>query len=201
MCEVSKKKVIGITGSMGSGKSQVSKIVKKQYPTLDCDKVNAKLLYINHPGYNELKKRNLIVLDCDGNIDKMALSLSMFENPEIKKEVEDILHPLIFEEMHQWIDKQTSPLVFIEMPLLFETQSESIFDSIWCVVVRDDIALNRLEKYRHISNEEAKRRLKHQMSPQTKMQKSTHVIYNNGSLIDLEKEVKQKIKEEENSWN
>lgn len=201
MCEVSKKKVIGITGSMGSGKSQVSKIVKKQYPTLDCDKVNAKLLYINHPGYNELKKRNLIVLDCDGNIDKMALSLSMFENPEIKKEVEDILHPLIFEEMHRWINKQTSPLVFIEMPLLFETQSESIFDSIWCVVVRDDIALNRLEKYRHISNEEAKRRLKHQMSPQTKMQKSTHVIYNNGSLIDLEKEVKQKIKEEENSWN
>lgn len=200
MSKMSKKKIIGITGSMGSGKSQVSKILQKYYPVLDCDQVNAELLLPGKEGFKELKKRNLISLDETGNINKLALSKSMFENPKIKQEVESILHPLIFKKMHEWINEQVSELVFIEMPLLFEINAKNQFDKVWCIVVDDKIALDRLEKYRHISNEEAKRRLAHQMSVKEKISQSDVVIYNNHDLKTLEDKVQNQV-EKEKSWS
>ena len=52
MSKLSKKKVIGITGSMGSGKSEISRYLKNKYPVLDCDQVNADLLKKGNLGYN-----------------------------------------------------------------------------------------------------------------------------------------------------
>lgn len=199
MSKMSKKKVIGITGSMGSGKSAVSSIVKEIYPVIDCDKINADLLLPDHDGFNELKKNGLIELDRNGFIDKGKLSLSMFNDENVKIQVENILHPLIFKKMKEWIDLQESELVFVEMPLLFEVDATKYFDSIWCIVVSENIALERLEKYRNISKEEAKRRLAHQMNLQVKMDKSDSVIYNDGSLHELKEKVLEAIKKEK-SW-
>lgn len=88
----------------------------------------------------------------------------MFQDKMIKKEVENILHPLIFQEMNAWIENQKDGLVFIEMPLLFEIGAQDHFDSIWCVVTKRNIALERLTKYRHIDTQEAMKRITKQMS-------------------------------------
>ena len=154
MFKLPKKKIIGITGTMGSGKSQVGKILSEKYSVLDCDKVNAELLLPNRKGFEELKERKLIKIDEDGYLDKKQLSFDMFQDKMIKKEVENILHPLIFQEMNAWIENQKDGLVFIEMPLLFEIGAQDHFDSIWCVVTKRNIALERLTKYRHIDTQE-----------------------------------------------
>ena len=70
MHTLSEKKMIAITGSMGSGKSEVSKYVSQLYPVIDCDKINAHLLEKGEKGYHKLIQLDWVVLDKNGQIDK-----------------------------------------------------------------------------------------------------------------------------------
>ncbi len=194
---MSKKKVIGITGSMGSGKSKVASFLAKHYPVLDCDQVNAQLLEKGEKGYSYLTQLPWIVLDEKEQIDKKKMAQEIFNNEKKKKIVENILHPLILDEMKIWISKQASGFVFIEVPLLFESQMEAYFDSIWCVVVSKEIAFERLFKYRNFTLEQAKERIDQQMSVEEKKKRSSFVIENNGSLKDLEEEIHKTLRKEE----
>ncbi len=196
MSELSKKKVIGITGSMGSGKSQVASYLSKQYPVLDCDQVNAKLLRKGELGYFHLTQFPWIELDAKGEIDKKKMAQTIFHEDAKKEKVENILHPLILTEMKRWISKQESKLIFVEVPLLFESHMEEYFDSIWCIVVSNEIALERLYTYRNFTYEQAKDRISKQMSVKEKMQRSTIIIENNDSLKDLENEIQKALKKE-----
>ena len=63
MSKLSEKKVIGITGSMGSGKSEIARYLRNKYPVLDCDQVNADLLKKGNLGYQKLKEMNIVELD------------------------------------------------------------------------------------------------------------------------------------------
>ncbi|MGI6067943.1 dephospho-CoA kinase [Absicoccus porci] len=197
MSILSKKKIIGLTGSMGAGKSQVSKYVAKRYPVLDCDQVNAHLLEKGQKGYQVLVKKALVPLDEKGNIDKVQMAQQMFQVADRKQRIEDLLHPLILNEMQTWAQAQTVSLVFMEVPLLFESHVESMFDSIWCVVTNQDIALDRLQKYRHFTASQAQARLAYQMDPEVKIRKSDVVIYNNAGLDGLYAQVQKALEREE----
>lgn len=189
MPELSKKKVIGLTGSMGSGKSMAASIIREYYPVLDCDKVNRDLLKKNQAGYLALLAGGFDFLDDKGEIDKPKMASVIFHDETLRKKVESILHPLIFKEMKNWISKQDAPLIFVEMPLLFEIGAQSYFDEIWCVVSDREISLQRLEEGRNISSDEALARWNAQLSPGLKMASSTYVIYNNGTIDQLRKQL------------
>ena len=196
MSKMSKKKVIGITGSMGSGKSEISRYLRNKYPVLDCDQVNADLLKKGNLGYEKLKKMNIVELDSNGQIIKESLASYMFSNIEHRKQVEAILHPLIFDEMHKWIHEQESLIVFVEMPILFEISAQEHFDSIWCVVADLDVALSRLQTYRNFTREQALARLVSQMNPEEKMAKSNIVLRNNSTVEQLHMQIEDALKEE-----
>lgn len=196
MSELSKTKVIGITGSMGSGKSKASSFIRKLYPVLDCDQVNANLLNKGNLGYQELVQLDWIPLDSSQEIDKKEMASKMFQDANKKKTIESILHPLILNEMKEWISKQRSELAFVEVPLLFESHMENLFDSIWCVVVSDQIALERLSKYRNYTESQAKERLATQMPVGEKVKRSNLVLKNDGSLENLENQIQDAIGKE-----
>ena len=196
MSKMSKKKVIGITGSMGSGKSEISRYLRNKYPVLDCDQVNADLLKKGNLGYQKLNDLHIVELDLNGQIIKESLASYMFSNEKHRKQVEAILHPLIFEQMHKWICEQESSIVFVEMPILFEISAQDHFDSIWCVVADLDVALSRLQTYRNFTREQALARLVSQMNPEEKMAKSDIVLQNNGTVEQLHKQIDEALKEE-----
>ena len=196
MSKLSKKKVIGITGSMGSGKSEIYRYLRKKYPVLDCDQVNADLLKKGNLGYQKLNDLRIVELDSNGQIIKESLASYMFSKAEHRKQVEAILHPLIFEQMHKWIYEQESSIVFVEMPILFEISAQDHFDSIWCVVADLDVALSRLQTYRNFTREQALARLVSQMNPEEKMAKSDIVLQNNGTVEQLHKQIEEALKEE-----
>ena len=196
MSKLSKKKVIGITGSMGSGKSEISRYLRKKHPVLDCDQVNSDLLKKGNLGYEKLKEMNIVELDLNGQIIKESLASYMFSNEKHRKQVEAILHPLIFKQMHKWICEQESSIVFVEMPILFEISAQDHFDSIWCVVADLDVALSRLQTYRNFTREQALARLVSQMNPEEKMAKSDIVLQNNGTVEQLHKQIDEALKEE-----
>ena len=120
----------------------------------------------------------------------------MFSNVEHRKQVEAILHPLIFDEMHKWIHEQESLIVFVEMPILFEISAQEHFDSIWCVVADLDVALSRLQTYRNFTREQALARLVSQMNPEEKMAKSDIVLRNNSTVEQLHMQIEDALKEE-----
>lgn len=201
MSKLSEKKVIGITGSMGSGKSEIARYLRNKYPVLDCDQVNADLLKKGNLGYQKLKEMNIVELDSQGQIIKESLASYMFSSEQNRKCVEAILHPLIFEKMHEWIQNQDKSIVFVEMPLLFEISAQKHFDSIWCVDADLDVALSRLCTYRNFTREQALARLTSQMNPEKKMAQSNIILRNNSTVEQLHMQIEDALKEENSHEN
>lgn len=188
MLNPSKPFVLGITGSMGSGKSTVTQNLATRIPTIDCDTINAKLLEPGQEGYCALQKAGLLFVQEDGQINRQAMANAMFENPDARQQMEAILHPLILQKMDEWIQKQEG-LCAVEVPLLFELGLEDHFDAIWTVICSQPIALERLEQSRHISKQEALRRLALQYPPEKKAEKSDAILFNDTDLSALEAQI------------
>lgn len=185
-------KTIGLTGTMGSGKSTVLSLLKERIPVIDCDSINRDLLLPGHAGYVALQKAGLLLTREDGTADTAAMSARMFsqDGAEYRKETETILQNLILEQMKAWMQDQNG-LCAVEVPLLFELHLENLFDEVWSVTASEETALQRLENGRGISRKEALARLAHQSSPHEKIRKSTRVLVNDGTLEDLKQETLQ----------
>ena len=180
-------KKIGLT----AGKSSVIKILKEaSIPVLDCDQINAELLQKGNKGYQALiKQYGQQICDEETNIDKVKMSHMMFHHPQIKKEIEAILHPLIKQSIQNKLETLESDIAVVEVPLLFEVHWEDAFDEIWVVSCEESLLLERLEKYRNVSKEEAKRRLAHQIPQAEKCAKADVVLMNNQDLQALKRQV------------
>lgn len=177
---------------MGSGKSTVLAAAQKMIPVTDCDAINARLLEPGNRGYEALKQKGLLKTLPDGQADKQALA-QIFKDPDLKREVEGILHPLILEEMKAWMESQNG-LCMVEVPLLFEMSLEGWFDQTWMVYADEDVALQRLQEQRHIPEDEARRRLALQMSVEDKKKRADVCLANNKSREELEQQVTSRLK-------
>ena len=187
VCQKEETMKVAITGTIGSGKTEVSNYLRKlNYDVFDCDEENRRLL--DESAYELLGKD---FGDCfDGNIlNKSKLSKIVFSNSEERKKLEKILHPRILQRLKK---RKDNPL-FAEVPLLFEVGWDKYFDINLLIVCDEDIAIQRL-KYRGISKKEAIRRIKNQMPVDEKIKKASIIIYNNGSLEDLYKKIDSFLK-------
>lgn len=176
---------IGITGTIGSGKTTVSQYLRARgFYVFDCDEYNAKLLTRK----SVIKKIGLKFPEVIKNdsIDKKLLANIIFNDSKLKKELEDILHPLIIKQMNKEANKHD--IFFGEVPLLFESNLDNEFDHIILVVCDEYIAIERL-KQRGFSKKEAKERIKNQMDVQTKIKRADEILYNNCDLAKLYKNV------------
>ena len=166
-----------ITGNIASGKSQVEKIISEKYPVYDADKIVHKIL-------ENLKDFYGYDVFTDGKIDRKKLGELVFSNPDLKKKLEEIIHPQVKQEILK-IFEQDLPVVFISIPLLFETGFDRLFDKIIFVSADSKLRLERLMKRNNFTKEEALRRIQSQGAEEEKIQKSDFVIYNNLTLTDL----------------
>lgn len=158
---------VAITGNIASGKSEVEKIlISKGYPVFDTDNMAHEIL---------------------GNIDRKKLGEEVFRNPQKKKELEEYIHPKI-KEMLKEIFAGDYEIVFISVPLLFETDFYKLFDKIIFVACDDDLRLKRLMKRNNFTQEEALIRMKAQLPQDEKIKKSDYIIFNNSTKEDLEKQ-------------
>ena len=159
---------IAITGNIASGKSEVEKIlISKGYPVFDTDKMAHEIL---------------------GNVDRKKLGDEVFRNPQKKKELEEYIHPKI-KQMVKEIFEQNYDIVFISVPLLFETDFYKLFDRIIFVACDDDIRLERLMKRNNFTEDEALIRMKAQLPQEEKILKSDYVVYNNSTKDELNKQL------------
>ena len=177
---------IAITGTIGSGKTTVSDYIRsKGYYVFDADKVNSKLLEKGNLGYVEVKKEFKEAFDND-ELNKSKLASIVFRDIDLKKKLENIMHPLILKEMLEESKKHS--IFFAEIPLLFESNWDLYFDYSFLVVCDKQKAVDRLI-LRGLSKEESSLRINSQYDEEVKKKRATEIIYNNSNLNDLYIEV------------
>lgn len=181
---------IAITGSMGSGKSEVVSILKElKFPVLSADEIVHSLYEREDIKQKLVKIFSSQVLTCFNEVDKAYLSFRIFNNSREKLELEELIHPLVYKRLKE--EAQKHELCFSEVPLLFETNSEHQFDQNLVVISDLEVAKKRLIEQRNLSAEEVEKRWANQMPIDQKIELADDVIENNGSRLELKEKVIQ----------
>ena len=184
---------VAIVGNIASGKSQVEKILLNLgYKVADTDKINHDILNNDINAINEIKNAFSNDDITDGEkISREKLGKIIFSNKEKKEKLESILHKRIYNEVEEFFNNnQNEKLVFVSIPLLFETKQEKTFDKIIFISADKEIRLKRLIERNNYSEEYALTRINSQMDEEEKIKKSDYVIKNDSSIEELEKDIK-----------
>jgi len=183
---LSKPFVIGITGTIGSGKSAVGDILEDiGVPVIDSDKVVHDLFATNKTLKDRLVNEfgPTIVSESGLGIDRKALGRIVFSDPKAREQLEDIVHPLTIEACLRELAKYSSEkIVAILVPLLFEAAPHLGYDAIWAVTTSEETLLSRLIARDNMTVDQAKQRLAAQFSQERKAQGAHNVIDNSGTL-------------------
>jgi dephospho-CoA kinase len=186
---------IGITGSMGSGKTTVSDSLRRMgYAVLDADSVVRTVLRPGGEAETEvLKEFGPSVRAPDGTLDRRALGRVVFSEPAKLEKLEWIIHPRVRAEVARLRAECASrgePAAFYDVPLLFEKKMEDQFDHIITVSSTPALRLQRLQARTGLTVAEIEERWSRQLPAQYKESHADAVIKNNGDLAALEIEVR-----------
>src|SRR5690606_25320381 len=173
--------IIGLTGSIASGKSTVSKMLeKKGYPIIDADKVARQVV---EPGSETLKKIEVLfgaeVIKQDGTMDREKVGALIFSNPAMRKQLNDIIHPAIRGEMLRQRSAYLAEgyqTIIMDIPLLFESKLQHFVDKILVVSVTEENQLARLMLRNGLSEQDAKSRISSQLPTTGKEEGADAVI-------------------------
>lgn len=186
--------IIGLTGSIASGKSTVSKMLKNAgYPIIDADLV-ARLVV--EPGSETLAQISQAfgpeVIQADGKMDRAKVGGIIFNDPASRKVLNDIIHPAIRREMlrqRQEFLAQGFKTIIMDIPLLFESRLQHLVDKILVVSVTEENQFDRLVERNGFTEKEARARISSQLPMSVKEEGADAVIYNNGTLDKTEEQL------------
>ncbi len=183
---LSNNKLIGITGGIGSGKSMASCFLASfmRLPLIDIDKQCARLLEKGNAGWLEIRNEfGNAFFNHDNQLERKKLRTAIFSDPELRLQINNILHPLAFNKMVEDIKQCPGKVVLVDVPLLFEAGWEDYFDH-RVVVYADDVqCCQRIVRRDGIDPDEARRTILSQIPLVDKVLRADHVINNSGCRI------------------
>ncbi len=196
-------KVLGITGGIGSGKSKVMEMLEKDYGavTLLADDIGHTAMDKGTDTYKRMVEEfGPGILNKDGNIDKGILSGILMSSEEMLAIQNSIVHPYVTECINRVVrecrDKGVG-LVAVESAILYEAGCDSICDEVWYVTADTDIRVQRLVSMRGYTAERAHAFIRKQKPDEFFMERCNRVIYNNGDIENLSKQLRKCIED----WN
>lgn len=196
-------KVIGITGGVGAGKSQVLDYLRKN---TDCRIIIADQVAhaLEEPG--EICYEQIIdllgkeVTSADGRIDKGKMAARIFDDKEILVKVNEIVHPAVKKYITEAIDEARKEgrlqYLFIEAALLIEDGYEQIVDEMWYVHTDAEVRRERLKTGRGYSDERIDRIMMGQLSEEVFYRHCPVVIENSGTLENVYSQIEKKLGED-----
>jgi dephospho-CoA kinase len=186
--------VIGLTGGIGSGKSTVSHILARLGARMvDADIIGHQIYEPGGPAYDDvISTFGREVVGPDGRIDRKQLASIVFAKADFLEKLNDIMHPKIRDTiaviLQEWRSEGTE-IAVVEAAILFEAKWTTLVDEVWATLSDESVVLDRLFKAKGMTPEQSRARLRSQMPPEEKAQRSDVVIRNNGSPEELEKQV------------
>ncbi|MFP4661437.1 MAG: dephospho-CoA kinase [Halanaerobiales bacterium] len=184
--------IIGLTGGIASGKSTVSSILDELGAALiDSDKLAHDVLKDKSVCKKIVESFGKQVLNEDGEINRSSLGEIVFNDPEKRKDLENITHPVIISRIHKKIEEyeKENRNIVLDAPLLFEANLDRIVDQTWVVYVDKKTQIKRLMSRNGMDYEKAKARVESQMPLKKKKKMADVVIDNMGSISQLKEDV------------
>jgi len=184
--DAKKKRWIGITGSIGAGKSTVSRVFAESgYPVFSADEIAREVVAPGAPALAEITQAfGPAALMPNGTLDRAWMRAAIAQDPGMRTKLEAITHPRIRARSRELADAafaKGAGLVFYEAPLLFEAKSETALDAVICVAASEANRIARTVKRDGSSPTQAKALLDAQMPQEEKIRRSQMVIWNDGS--------------------
>ena len=184
--------LIGLTGGIGCGKSEVSRLLEKRGAVIvDADLIVREL---QQPGAEIFRRMVEMfgdkVLAADGSLDRAAVANEVFKDTEILGKLNLLIHPVVRRVMNERVEKyrDTDKVVVLDIPLLVENPREGL-DGILVVDLDPQIAIERIVDQRKMSIDDAKARVSRQSSREQRLAIANHVIDNSGDRDALAKKV------------
>ena len=198
-------RVIGLTGGIASGKSLVSRTLKRLGMTvIDADDISHEILESDTSIKQEVVRIfGKEVCNEEGGIDRERLGrIVFFQKPELRKDLEAILHPRIREEMWKRARESRTDNVVLDIPLLIETGGHERVDLVLVVYATRKLQIQRLMARDGVSRQEAISRIDTQLPLEGKVSVAHYIINNAGSVEETEEQATrfyQAIREHETS--
>ena len=193
--------LLGLTGGIACGKSTVTKLLENLgCLVIDADQINRELSALGGPIWRGVKERfGEGVFASDGRIDGKKLGKIIFEDPEKRKALEAIAHPLIIHEENRRIEsiQKEFPrrVIVLEASLLIEAGQHHRVDKLIVVTADREKRLARLAANKGMDPDEAQLRMNAQLSCEEKAKFADYVIKNNGTKEELALQVEKLARE------
>ena len=183
--------IVGLTGGIGSGKSAAGKYFELNGMTvIDSDQLAKEALDIGSQGYDEaIKYFTTSILNDAGFIDRSKLRAVIFNDVEKKLTLESIVHPIVRELMSNQILASESSYSIVMVPLIFESQSMSLYDRIVVLDCDESLQLERATLRDNCSSELIKKIIQSQCSRAERLSIANDILPNNDTLDSLQSKV------------
>lgn len=192
-------KVLGITGGVGSGKSEVLNYLREAYGAVVCQMdETAKRLQEKGTGcFRKIAEAfGPEIIGADGELDRKKLGARVFSDSEQLRLLNSIVHPEVLRSVSADIRKHTeegTPLYVVEAALLPDVGGE-LCDEIWYIYVSEEVRRERLKASRHYSDEKITDMIASQPSEETFRRACTAVIDNSGPFENTERQIGERLR-------
>lgn len=193
--------IIGITGGVGAGKSTILDYLERRYHayTVQADQTAHELMEPDGSCYQpvlELLGRE--ILDDRGYIDRKKTAGLIFPCPDLLKQMNQIVHPAVKQEIRRRIAAEKSAgreIFVIEAALLLEDHYDEICEDMWYIYGEETIRRQRLKQQRGYSDEKISDILRNQLSDAVFRENCSYVVENNGDLQTTYRQIDERIEE------
>ena len=185
--------IVGLTGGIGSGKSEVSRRFENLgIDVIDADVIARDVVSIGKPALNKIAEHfGQQILNTDKTLNRGKLRELIFNNQSEKKWLEDLLHPLVRTEIISQLNKSKSAYQILSSPLLLETSQHEIVDRILVVDADESLQISRAMQRDTSNPDQIKKIMSTQMDRSKRCAKADDIISNHGDLDELDTQVKQ----------
>lgn len=184
--------LIGLTGGIGSGKSEVSALLTRRGAiVIDADLIVRELQQPGQPAFIKIVEMfGSSVLATDGSLNRATIAAEVFKDKQALQKLNDLVHPLVREEMNLRVERHrnSDKVVVLDIPLLVENPRKGL-DGVLVIDLDSEIAVSRLVEQRKMSVDDARARVNAQSTREQRLAIANHVIDNSGDRVALERQV------------
>ena len=188
------RRLIGLTGGIGTGKTTVSNYLAQTYqlPVLDADIYAREAVQLGSPILEQIFERYGLEMQLpDGNLNRQRLGEIVFSNQEQRQWLEQQIHPYVRDRFQAELAKLTDPIVVLVIPLLFEAGLTHLVTEIWVVSCSTQQQLQRISQRNNLSLEQAQSRINSQLPLAEKVTRADVVLDNSSTVDELLRQVDQ----------
>ena len=186
---------MALTGGIATGKSHVrAGFERLGVPTIDADVLARAAVAPGTPGLTAVASRfGPDVLDATGGLDRKKLAAIVFDNPDARRDLEQIIHPAVRLAIDHWFAALAphQPFAIADIPLLYETGRAGEFDVVIVTTCDPATQVRRVMARDSVGESEARQRIAAQLSSEEKILRATHVVHTDGTVEDTSRQVRE----------